>query len=80
MNGAQRRNRTGTPSRGRRVHRHGESASMMLKSKNPVTRTGSLNKWCPEAESNHRHGDFQSPALPTELSGHVAFLLQRGRI
>ncbi len=29
-----------------------------------------LNKWCPEAESNHRHGDFQSPALPTELSGH----------
>ena len=25
------------------------------------------NKWCPEAESNHRHGDFQSPALPTEL-------------
>ena len=28
-----------------------------------------INKWCPEAESNHRHGDFQSPALPTELSG-----------
>jgi hypothetical protein len=27
--------------------------------------------WCPEAESNHRHGDFQSPALPTELSGHI---------
>ena len=22
---------------------------------------------CPGAESNHRHGDFQSPALPTEL-------------
>ncbi len=29
------------------------------------------NSWCPEAESNHRHGDFQSPALPTELSGQV---------
>ena len=27
-------------------------------------------KWCPEAESNHRHEDFQSSALPTELSGH----------
>jgi hypothetical protein len=27
-------------------------------------------KWCPEAESNHRHKDFQSFALPTELSGH----------
>ena len=25
--------------------------------------------WWPEVESNHRHGDFQSPALPTELSG-----------
>ena len=25
--------------------------------------------WCPETESNRRHGDFQSPALPTELSG-----------
>ncbi len=25
--------------------------------------------WCPEAESNHRHEDFQSTALPTELSG-----------
>ena len=24
-------------------------------------------------ESNHRHGDFQSPALPTELSGHNNF-------
>ncbi len=27
--------------------------------------------WCPEAESNHRHEDFQSSALPTELSGHI---------
>ena len=27
-------------------------------------------KWCPEVESNHRHKDFQSFALPTELSGH----------
>ena len=27
--------------------------------------------WCPETESNHRHGDFQSPALPTELSGQI---------
>ena len=32
-----------------------------------------INKWCPEAESNHRHGDFQSPALPTELSGHTTY-------
>ena len=26
-------------------------------------------KWWPEVESNHRHNDFQSIALPTELSG-----------
>lgn len=28
-------------------------------------------RWCPEAGSNHRHADFQSTALPTELSGHL---------
>ena len=27
-------------------------------------------KWCPGPESNQRHADFQSAALPTELSGH----------
>jgi hypothetical protein len=26
--------------------------------------------WCPGAELNHRHADFQSAALPTELPGH----------
>ena len=36
------------------------------KAKTP-RKAGSLR--CPEAESNRRHGDFQSPALPTELSG-----------
>ena len=28
-------------------------------------------RWWPETESNRRHGDFQSPALPTELSGRI---------
>ena len=27
-------------------------------------------RWCPDADSNHGHKDFQSFALPTELSGH----------
>ena len=27
---------------------------------------------CPEPESNQRHEDFQSSALPTELSGHLS--------
>ncbi len=32
-----------------------------------------LFKWCPDAESNHGHRDFQSLALPTELSGHTIY-------
>src|SRR5665811_349071 len=32
--------------------------------------TKCLKLWCPGAESNHRHCDFQSHALPTELPGH----------
>jgi hypothetical protein len=27
--------------------------------------------WWPGTESNRRHGDFQSPALPTELPGQI---------
>ncbi len=29
-----------------------------------------LGEWCPGTELNRRHGDFQSPALPTELPRH----------
>ena len=32
-----------------------------------------LDEWCPDSESNQGHGDFQSPALPTELSGHTTY-------
>ena len=28
--------------------------------------------WCLRSESNQRHGDFQSPALPTELQRHIS--------
>ena len=27
--------------------------------------------WCLRSELNQRHGDFQSPALPTELQRHI---------
>ena len=29
-------------------------------------------KWCLRSESNQRHADFQSAALPTELQQHMA--------
>ena len=29
--------------------------------------------WWPRTGLNRRHGDFQSPALPTELPGHLGF-------
>src|ERR1700744_456276 len=37
-----------------------------------ATRSPKGEAWCPGAESNHRHCDFQSHALPTELPGHAA--------
>src|SRR5688572_15770714 len=33
-----------------------------------------LGGWCPGAGSNHRHCDFQSHALPTELPGRAVLL------
>ena len=38
------------------------------------------NKKCPEPESNQRHEDFQSSALPTELSGHLVVIIITGFI
>jgi hypothetical protein len=37
-----------------------------------------LKRWCPGAGSNHRHCDFQSHALPTELPGHTREPKRRG--
>jgi hypothetical protein len=40
-------------------------------------------RWCPGAESNHRHCDFQSHALPTELPGRPTSVREpfvRGRV
>ena len=30
-----------------------------------------IKKWCPDPDLNQGHEDFQSSALPTELSGHL---------
>src|SRR6185437_3584383 len=45
----------------------GDSMSVLERS-----RTSANAMWCPGAESNHRHCDFQSHALPTELPGRRA--------
>ena len=37
----------------------------------------SLTRWWPGTESNCRHKDFQSSALPTELPGLYCFLKKR---
>jgi hypothetical protein len=38
----------------------------------PIRLNGRTELWCPGAELNHRHTDFQSVALPTELPGRSA--------
>ena len=35
-------------------------------------------KWCLRSESNQRHADFQSAALPTELQRHLFQMRVRG--
>ena len=40
-----------------------------LRQKSKTTRRWFVDSWWPGAESNHRHKDFQSSALPTELPG-----------
>src|SRR5690242_21621264 len=48
---------------------HRRSGSRVVRQ---VASESAKTKWCPGAESNHRHHDFQSCALPTELPGRWA--------
>ena len=42
-----------------------------------VKRSNVLEEWCPGTESNRRHCDFQSHALPTELPGRTGRAMRR---
>lgn len=54
---------------------HRRSAPLFGKEPKSLRVLNRVGKWLisqwPEAESNRRHKDFQSSALPTELSGHL---------
>ena len=50
------------------------SGKMERMQKKPVS-VGYRFIWCPDPELNQGHGDFQSPALPTELSGQIDYHL-----
>src|SRR5476651_1287299 len=47
------------------------SSSMPRSPIAPVFTDTTRRNWWPRAESNHRHTDFQSAALPTELLGRT---------
>ncbi len=51
---------------------------LTLKRKTDVNGRPCMNKWCPDPESNQGHADFQSAALPTELSGQRGALNLKG--
>ena len=48
-----------------------ESMEITLRCEAIVDHCFHCEKWCPGADSNHRHADFQSAALPTELPGRA---------
>jgi hypothetical protein len=46
----------------------------------PSLAAGFFNLWCPDPESNQGHADFQSAALPTELSGQRGALNRKALV
>ena len=53
------------------THTHTTGQKLISNIKQALMIVAAKEKWCPGADSNHRHEDFQSTALPTELPGHT---------
>ncbi len=65
-------NRASSPSGGKTLGRR------IAVTATPSFTTDCREEWCPGVESNYRHHDFQSCALPTELPGHRRTPAYRG--
>ena len=61
------RRRGATPSALARVHLTFDE--FLIEPKKPQHSAEAFKLWCPVSESNQGHEDFQSSALPTELTG-----------
>ena len=56
--------------------RSGITSSPKRRIERMTSSSGRSERWCPGADSNHRHADFQSAALPTELPGPTVAMLR----
>jgi hypothetical protein len=56
-----------------------QRAAELARQGNPSDERSGRKEWCLGADSNHRHADFQSAALPTELP-RLAGLPRRRRL
>ena len=63
----------------RRARIHRPFDDHLIEPKKPQFAPRLLKLWCPVPESNQGHEDFQSTALPTELTGHrkLIFVISR---
>ena len=60
------------------VRKEGGGFSVVPSTSTEMPSTEVIEKWWPGSESNQRHADFQSAALPTELPGHSWISFEEG--
>lgn len=70
INGSKRTQCVCKPSHGEVASELPHSAVLYPPAYSRISENNRGKRWWPGVESNHRHEDFQSTALPTELPGH----------